>query len=418
MAALSDKRFVVTAKPKGYTAKKSFQSKQSSNFKMSQEDFDPNVDAEEVVELDEEQELELSVAVEFVLASLKGMRASEMMKIVKAVTAQLDKKIKSEEKHSEKLSLKAAKGNPRKGFRPPQLRKNVAWVEFVLKDALKNGWPSFTVPDGDDEIQMPKSVFHDGAHIYEDSISADTPDGRQIIRKEAMSLSKMYKTANHDLVATFEREYAQLPVPEEEKKSSEPEEPKPKRVMSLAEKEAERARVKAEKAEKLKEEKAAAKAEKDRLKAEKKAQSDAIKAKAKAAADAAKAAVSIPKKAVKKSTAPVKADGVSIQLSSSSSSSSTKSATPLPTVAAMPKLTLPKRAVTPAAPAVVAWSCPNDGGVYPWPFKGRNYLRNFDNEVWVANNGSLGKWVGVFKPETNAIDTTVPEPEFDEEDDE
>ena len=388
---------------------------------MSQEDFDPNADLEEVVELDEEQELELSVAVEFVLASLKGMRASEMMKIVRAVTAQLDKKIKSEEKHSEKLSQKAAKGNPRKGFRPPQLRKNVAWVEFVLRDALKNGWPSFTVPDGDDEIQMPKSVFHDGAHIYENSIAADTPDGRQIIRKEAMSLSKMYKTANHDLVAAFELEYAQLPVPEEEKKSSEPEEPKPKRVMSLAEKEAERARVKAEKADKLKAEKAAAKAEKDRLKAEKKAQSDAIKAKAKAAADAAKAAVSIPKKAVKKSTAPVKADGVSIQLSSSSSSSSssTKSVTPLPTVAAMPKLTLPKRAATPAAAVVVAeWKCPNDGGVYPWPFKGRNYLRNYDNEVWLANGGSLGKWVGVFKPETNSIDTSVPEPEFDSDDDE
>lgn len=386
---------------------------------MSQEDsFDPNVDTEEVVELDEEQELELSVAVEFVLTSLKGMRASEMMKIVKAVTTQLDKKIKSEEKHSEKLSQKAAKGNPRKGFRPPQLRKNVAWVEFVLKDALKNGWPSFTVPDGDDEIQMPKSVFQDGAHIYEDSITEDTPDGRQIIRKEAMSLSKMYKAANHELVAAFEREYAQLPVPEEEKKSSEPEEAKPKRVMSLAEKEAERARVKAEKADKLKAEKAAAKAEKERLKAELKAKQDAIKAKAKAAADAAKAAVSIPKKAVKKSTAPVKADGVSIQLSSSSSSSSSSTPTPLPTVAAMPKLTLPKRAVTPAAPAVVAWSCPNDGGVYPWPFKGRNYLRNHDNEVWLSNDGQLGKWVGVYNSDSKSIDTSVPEPEFDEEESE
>ena len=126
---------------------------------MSQEDFDPNTDADEVVELDEEQELELSVAVEFVLASLKGMRASEMMKIVKAVTSQLDKKIKSEEKQLEKVSQKASKGNPRKGYRPPQLRKNVAWVEFVLKDALKNGWPSFTVPDGDDEITMPQDQY-------------------------------------------------------------------------------------------------------------------------------------------------------------------------------------------------------------------------------------------------------------------
>jgi hypothetical protein len=407
LAALRVKRFVVTAKPKGYTAKKF----SNSIFKMSQEDsFDPNVDAEEVVELDEEQELELSVAVEFVLASLKGMRASEMMKIVKAVTAQLDRKIKSEEKHSEKLSQKAAKGNPRKGFRPPQLRKNVAWVEFVLKDALKNGWPSFTVPDGDDEIQMPKSVFHNGAHIYENSITEDTPDGRQIIRKQAMSLSKMYKTTGHDLVATFEAEYEQLPVPEEEKKSSEPEEPKPKRVMSLAEKEAERARLKAEKEKKVKAEKAAAKAEKDRIKAEQKAQQDAIKAKAKAAAAAAKAVVSVPKKAVKKSTAPVKADGVSIQLSSSSSSSSS---TPLPTLAVMPKLTLPKRAATPAATVVAEWSCPNDDGAYPWAFKGRNYLRNYQNEVWLSDNGSLGKWVGVYKTETKSIDTSVPEPDFE-----
>lgn len=383
---------------------------------MSQE-FELSMDADDSVVLDEEQELELSVAVEFVLASLNGMSASEMMKIVKAVTSQLDKKIKSEEKKLAKVSQKASKGNPRKGYRPPQLRKNVAWVEFVLKDALKNGWPEFKVPDGDDEITMPQSVDSDGAWIYEDSITDETPEGRQIIRKEAMSLSKMYKTSRTDLWQAFEAEFAQIPVPDDEKKSVEPVEEKPKRVLTLAEKEAERARLKAEKEAKAAADKAAAKVEKQRLKDELKAKQDAIKAKAKADALAAKAALSVPKKAVKKSTTPVKADNVTVDLaasaSSSSSSSSTKS-TPLPTVAVMPKLTLKKK-VTPAASAVPEWSCPNDDGVYPWSFKGRNYLRNFQNEVWLSNNGSLGEWVGVYSPETKSIDSSVPEPEFDDE---
>ena len=376
---------------------------------MSQDsDFDPN--AEMDVELNEEQELELSVAVEFVLASLKGMSAGEMMKIVKAVTSQLDKKIKSEEKQLAKVSQKASKGNPRKGYRPPQLRKNVAWVEFVLKDALKNGWPSFTVPDGDDEITMPKSVDSDGAWIYEDSVCDDAPDGRQIIRKEAMSLSKMYKTTRSDLVQAFEAEFAQIPIPDDEKKVAEPAEPKVKRSLTLAEKEAERARIKAEKAAAEAEAKAEAKAEKDRIKAELKAKQDAIKAQAKAAAAAAKASVSIPKKAVKKSTAPVKAGAVDLASSSSSSSSSS---TPLPTVAMMPKLTLPKR-VAKVAVAEPEWTCPDDDGVYPWSFKGRNYFRNKLREVWLNKNGSLGEWVGVYSLETKSIDTSVDEPEFED----
>jgi hypothetical protein len=388
---------------------------------MSQEDFDPNVDTEEEVVLDEEQELELSVAVEFVLASLKGMSASEMMKIVKAVTSQLDKKIKSEEKILVKVSQKASKGVPRKGYRPPQLRKNVAWVEFVLKDALKNGWPEFKVPDGDDEITMPQSVDSDGAWIYEDSITDDQPDGRQIIRKEAMSLSKMYKTSRQDLWLAFESEFVKIPVPDDEKKSVEAVEEKPKRSLTLAEKEAERARIKAEK----KAVDDAAKAEAKRLKQEAKTQANAIKEAAKQAAKnaaaAAKGAVSIPKKAVKKSTAPVKAGAVTISLSSSSSSSSS---TPLPTVATMPKLTI-KKSATPAAAAkpattaavvVAEWSCPDDDGVYPWAFKGRNYLRNFHNQIWrKTETGELGAWVGVYQTTSKSIDTSQPEPTFSEE---
>jgi len=388
---------------------------------MSQEDFDPNVDTEEEVVLDEEQELELSVAVEFVLASLKGMSASEMMKIVKAVTSQLDKKIKSEEKILVKVSQKASKGVPRKGYRPPQLRKNVAWVEFVLKDALKNGWPEFKVPDGDDEITMPQSVDSDGAWIYEDSITDDQPDGRQIIRKEAMSLSKMYKTSRQDLWLAFESEFVKIPVPDDEKKSVEAVEEKPKRSLTLAEKEAERARIKAEK----KAVDDAAKAEAKRLKQEAKTQANAIKEAAKQAAKnaaaVAKGAVSIPKKAVKKSTAPVKAGAVTISLSSSSSSSSS---TPLPTVATMPKLTI-KKSATPAAAAkpattaavvVAEWSCPDDDGVYPWAFKGRNYLRNFHNQIWrKTETGELGAWVGVYQTTSKSIDTSQPEPTFSEE---
>ena len=95
-------------------------------------------------------------------------------------------------------------------------------------------------------------------------------------------------------------------------------------------------------------------------------------------------------------------------------------AAPKAVVAAAPK---PAAATKPAAkPAVkpVAkkeeWSCPADGMVHPWPYKGKQYLRNSDNEVWLkGEDGGCGEWQGIFKPTEDRIDDSVPEPVFDDE---
>jgi pimeloyl-ACP methyl ester carboxylesterase len=79
----------------------------------------------------------------------------------------------------------------------------------------------------------------------------------------------------------------------------------------------------------------------------------------------------------------------------------------------------PVAAVKPAVkakPAVESWSCPADGMVHPWPYKGKQYLRNSDNEVWLkGEDGSCGEWQGIFRPTEDRIDDSVAEPVFDDE---
>jgi hypothetical protein len=54
--------------------------------------------------------------------------------------------------------------------------------------------------------------------------------------------------------------------------------------------------------------------------------------------------------------------------------------------------------------------------VHPWPYKGKQYLRNSDNEVWLkGEDGSCGEWQGIFRPTEDRIDDSVAEPVFDDE---
>ena len=63
--------------------------------------------------------------------------------------------------------------------------------------------------------------------------------------------------------------------------------------------------------------------------------------------------------------------------------------------------------------ATETWTCPTDGAVYPWTFKGKAYMRNSDNQVWEANGTEAGDWAGVYEVATNSIDDSVEEPDFD-----
>ena len=89
-------------------------------------------------------------------------------------------------------------------------------------------------------------------------------------------------------------------------------------------------------------------------------------------------------------------------------------AKPTPVKAAPVKATAVKKPA--AAPAKEEWTCPADGMVHAWPYKGKQYLRNSDNEVWLKGaDGGCGEWQGVYLPAEDRIDDSVAEPEFDDE---
>ena len=308
-----------------------------------------------------------------------------------------------------------------KGVVPPQLRKPRAWVEFTLKHALENGWESFTVFQTkkdketgeklEEEIEMPGSELHEGAYVYEDSVTEKCPTGKQLIQKDAMSLSKQRwapkekKGTHPELYAEFEASYVEEEV--ESDTASETSSASLKRTVvrktaaqKTAETEAKKAEREAEKAEKkaAKEvEKEAAKAEKEAAKEAAKAEKEVLKAAAKAGKETAKKPASkvVPAKAV---AAPAKAVAAP--------------ATPVKAVAAKAAPTAPLK----AKKAVEEWSCPADGMVHPWSYKGKQYLRNSDNEVWLRGaDGGMGEWQGVYVVTEDRIDDSAEEPVFDDE---
>ena len=69
-----------------------------------------------------------------------------------------------------------------------------------------------------------------------------------------------------------------------------------------------------------------------------------------------------------------------------------------------------------AKPVAKEWTCPADDMVHPWPYNGKNYLRNSDNEVWArGTDGGCGEWQGIYLPAEDRIDDSVAEPEFEDE---
>ena len=369
------------------------------------------------VEIQEE-----SVDLDSLVKSVKALSPSDWIKLIKSSATEMEKKLKSFTGSKSGRTKKS--GSAPKGETPKQLRKTHAWVKFTLQYALKNGWPSFSVENKKTKevVEMPASIFHDGAYVYEDSVTDETPNGKQIIHKDAMSLSKHYKLNQPEVYHEFEQlfEQEQDDQPSESDEKTESEQPVVKKTAS--QKAAERKAVAEAKAKATADAKAQAAAERKAVSEAKKAQAAAAKAQAAAEKKAEKErekadkAKNSPKKAVK---SPVKAATVS------SSSSSSSSSTPLPTIADTPssapkKITAPKKAVkAPTAETEPAWECPADDGVYPWTWKtggGKEYFRNHDNEVWEKGaDGGLGKWTGIYDPATNKMDTDAPEPVFEDE---
>jgi len=316
------------------------------------------------------------VTLDVVLASLKTFAVADLFKVSKASLAEAEKRVKSG-----KTEPKVAK---EKKATPKQLRKPTQWVVFTLKHATAHGWEEFTVENkkSHEIIEMPASVQNEaGEHVY--------PSGKKMILTHAMSLSKQRwapkaKEGTHkDLYEEFEAEFDAQPIEEAE---ATPE--KPKMVRKTAE------------------EKAAEKAAADKLKAEQKAAAAAEKAAEKAAKKAA-----VPAKAVK---APAKAVAAPAKVVAKAEAAPVKTEGPIgDLVKAAAGGVKPKK----ATPKPVEWTCPADGNVYPWPYKGKNFLRNSENQVWEADaDGGCGDWVGMFIPAQDRIDESVADPFAEEED--
>lgn len=399
----------------------------SKNFPRISKNF-PRISKMSVVELPVASAVESKTAlepveVEAVLASLKTLETADLFKVLKQALAAAEKRSTAAAPRGKAAAAAKKAGSMPKGVVPPQLRKPRAWVDFTLHHALENGWESFTVFQTkkdketgekiDEEIEMSASVLHEGAHVYDGSVTEKTPAGKQLIHKDAMSLSKQRwapkdkKGTHPELYAEFEEAYVEeeVDVPEAasvasskvvvkmtsaEKTAAAEAKKEAKALETAAKKEAKALEAAAKKAEKAVE--AAAKKEAKELeKAEKKAEKEAAKK------PSAKAPV--PAAAVKKASLA----GAKVPAAASAAAAS------------VVKVAV-KKPVAAAAAKKEEWSCPSDGMVHPWPYKGKQYLRNSDNEVWLKGaDGGCGEWQGVYLPAEDRIDDSVAEPVFEDE---
>jgi len=346
--------------------------------------------------------VEVTIDLEVVLDVLTKFGTADLFKVIKVATTRVESLIKK----GSKAKAKAKKEDGPKKPTPPQLEKPKAWVTYTLKDAQQNGWEEFIKREKNEEIIMPASELKEGVHVF-------PMTGKTMTMAQAMSLSK-YRyspaTGKGDYGAMYEEfseEYERAKVAMEAPEWLAP--PAPVRK-TAAQKEAEMAEKK-----RLAEEKKAQKKE-EREKAKEEAKN--AKTSEKEAAKAAKVP-KVPKAAVK--AAVVKAAVVVADVASSK-----QEAKPVPMTKAMKKelekameemepAKKPAKKPTTSATAAV-WSCPNDDNVHPWHFKGTNYLRNYDKEVWLEKaDGGCGKWQGMFLADENRIDDEAPNP-YEEED--
>lgn len=163
----------------------SIMSKSSDNFKSSDKSVESPLDLAGV------------------LSALQDMSAVDLFKVMKAATAEVEKKAKQSMKSVNKEKKKRASSMP-KGVVPPQLVKPRAWMDFVRAHAMKNGWESFTIHTTkkdkttgekvEEDVKMPGSMLHDGVHVFKDSVSEAHPKGKTLSHSDVMSLSKTWWT--------------------------------------------------------------------------------------------------------------------------------------------------------------------------------------------------------------------------------
>lgn len=143
------------------------------------------------------------------LLAIKEMNVADLMKVLKTVTAELEKKTKPVKAPKAPKAVKGAKAPKEekvKGETPTHLKKNNAWVAYVKEHARQNGWEAFTIQQKTGELEIAASELRDGVHVH-------GATGKGMIHKEAMSYAKSLwsaktQTGSHkEIYEAFEAQY-------------------------------------------------------------------------------------------------------------------------------------------------------------------------------------------------------------------
>ena len=347
-------------------------------------------------ESEEVQEVQ-QLTLEQMMEHLPAMEPHDLMELMGAVNTILKKKWKSQGTKKKAVVEKVKKAAPK------ALKRNQAWLAYVQKYAMENGWESFTIRQETKDKETGEKVMEETERSASIANDADTPyvfkdaktgaiitpafifedTKKHLIYKEAMSLSAQWKWVNgsrpalkfrdeseemehwSDLFREFVTSYEDSesePESSSSSSSSTPSSPVVRRL-SAAEKAEERAekeriaeeekeskrqaREEKKEASRLKKEKEEQEKEARRLEREaKKAEKDEAEAKKKAE-KAEKEAKKSPPAVVKRSPVPaakaaIASSASSASSASTSSTSSTKTITPTPAKVSAP---VPKAAV-------------------------------------------------------------------------
>ena len=421
---------------------------------------------EHLPSMDPQELLELMAAVNTVLK--KKWKSNPTKKSVEKVKKPAPKALKRNQAWIA-FTLKHAMDNGWEAYTIHQETKNKTTGETVPDDTARSG----SVPNNADTPYTFKDA-KTGAIVTPAFIYEDT--GKHFIYKEAMSLSAQWKWAEgarpaikfrdeteeqehwSDLFREFIAGYEDADLGSESESSSSssssssstPSSPAGRRL-TAAEREEERAekrriaeeekevkrqareekkeesRQKKEQEEREKEarrlEREAKKAEKDRLEQEKKAEKEK-KAEAKKSPPASAVLVKrSPVPAAKASTASTATKTV-VPAPKAPAPAPAKAATAAPAPAKA--TTAPAKATTATAAAKAAapkqlkpkmtFDIEADSLVHDWTWEGKTYLVNSDRYVWEKTaDGELGDWVGVVDLEKEIIDTSAPEPEYEDD---
>ena len=316
------------------------------------------------------------------MAQFKAMR--EQMAALEKATRLVLKSQKAERKQSKPKKDSSAP----KGETPVQVSEWNTKVQETLVDMKTNGWQAHDTVKG---TPIPAStVSTDGANVFSDS-------GRLPTYKDAMSLASFVKSGRSSVGTASPVQTAQVPLQQV-----------PPLTMSMTAVDTlfssltgvsilptasiVAVDVSASKAAK-EAEKATAKAAKEKAASEAKAAKEAEKATAKAAKEEDKLA---------KAVAKAKKDEEKAQKLAAKAGISVATAVPTATAA-------------PVAEAKTIVTEVEMGELTPWVFRGQTYIRTTMNECWVAGeDGSLGRWAGIYDPVLDKIDETAEEPQLEE----